>query len=103
MSAPERDPLEWVRRAESDLLNIENNLKSSRVPCGYRRFSCTTSLRKVAQGFPHKEWPLAPRTHDLIVLANMCEGILPDDKSLLLQLEKLMLLFGSRYPDHKVA
>jgi HEPN domain-containing protein len=44
---------------------------------------------------------LAPRTHDLILLLNMCPAMATKDPSLRADLDKLMLLFGSRYPDTK--
>ena len=44
---------------------------------------------------------IAPRTHDLALLLNMCPQIASQDASLAVDIDKVMLLFGSRYPDTK--
>lgn len=53
MGAPERDPLEWLRRAQSDLLTIDNNLNSSQIPWD-AIVPRAASLRETAEG-RHRE------------------------------------------------
>jgi HEPN domain-containing protein len=101
MTAPERDPLEWLLRAENDLLNIRNNLNSSQIPWDTLVFHAQQACEKLLKAIIIKSGQLAPRTHDLILLLNMCPAMATKDPSLQPDLDKLMLLFGSRYPDTK--
>ena len=99
MSAPERDPLEWLMRAENDLLNIRNNLNSAQVPWDTIVFHAQQACEKLLKALVIKSGQLAPRTHDLILLLNMCPAVAANDPSLRSDLDRVMLLFGSRYPD----
>ena len=101
MSARERDPLEWLLRAENDLLNIRNNLNCAQVPWDTVVFHAQQACEKMLKAIIIKTGQLAPRTHDLILLLNMCPVVATKDSSLRSDLDKLMLLFGSRYPDTK--
>jgi len=85
--------------AENDLLNIRNNLNSAQVPWDTVVFHAQQACEKLLKAIIIKAGQLAPRTHDLILLLNMTPGLAATDPSLRPELDKLMLLFGSRYPD----
>jgi HEPN domain-containing protein len=102
MSVPERDAAEWVLRAQSDLLNIDNNLKCAKIPWDTMVFHAQQLCEKLLKAFLVKEGHIAPRTHDLGLLLNMCPKVGSQDPSLAADMDKLMLLFGSRYPDTKL-
>jgi HEPN domain-containing protein len=99
MSVPERDALEWLRRAESDLLNIRNNMQAARIPWDTVVFHAQQVCEKLLKAFVVNSGHSAPRTHDLALLLNMCPRIASQDPSSAVDMDKLMLLFGSRYPD----
>ena len=101
MSAPERDPLEWLQRAENDLLNIRNNLNSVQIPWDTIVFHAQQACEKLLKALIIKNGQLTPRTHDLVLLLNMCPVVKSKDPSLTDEFDRLMLLFGSRYPDTK--
>jgi len=91
---------QWFRKAQNDLLNVDNNLKSEIIPYDTVCFHCQQAAEKilkaylVAKGMP-------PRfTHDLLLLL---EGILPccaDAETLRDDLASLMpYAVEVRYPD----
>ena len=102
MSAPERDPLEWVRRAQNDLLNIDNNLKSASIPWDTVVFHAQQACEKLLKALILNRGSIPPRTHDLALLLNMCPDLVSNDPSLPVEMDRLLLLFGSRYPDTKL-
>ncbi|PYY14310.1 MAG: hypothetical protein DMG61_10390 [Acidobacteria bacterium] len=101
MSAPEQDVREWLLRAQSDLLNIDNNLNSPTIPWDTIVFHAQQACEKLLKAIVVQKGNVPPRTHDLGLLLNMCPEIAARDASLSQQMDKLMLLFGSRYPDTK--
>ena len=101
MNVPEPDPLEWLRRAQSDLLNIENNLRSSEIPWDTVVFHAQQVCEKLLKALILKRGALPSRTHDLGLLLNMCPDLIRLDTALPAEMDRLMLLFGSRYPDTK--
>ena len=66
------DPTSWLAKARGDLLCIDNNLASARVPwdavCYHAQQAAEKSLKAalVARG------ELVPRTHDLLALLDAC-------------------------------
>ncbi|HWY71816.1 MAG TPA: HEPN domain-containing protein [Terriglobales bacterium] len=101
MSAPERDPLQWLLRAQSDLLNIDNNLTSLTIPWDTMVFHAQQVCEKLLKAVVVQKGNVPPRSHDLVLLLNMCPEVTARDTSLPQDMDKLMLLFGSRYPDTK--
>jgi HEPN domain-containing protein len=73
------DARQWLAKADSDLLNIENNLRARRIPwdtvCFHAQQAAEKALKAVlvAHGRP------VARTHDVVVLLAECGDI---DKSL---------------------
>jgi HEPN domain-containing protein len=73
MSNPD-DPQSWITKADSDLLNIRNNLAAERVPWDTVCFHAQQAAEKMLKAFLVSLGLTAPRTHDLIVLlAEMVE------------------------------
>jgi HEPN domain-containing protein len=101
MSVPERDPQEWLRRAQSDLLNIDNNLNSAQVPWDTIVFHAQQVCEKLLKALILQRGNIPSRTHDLGLLLNMCSDLIGMDPSLPAEMDRIMLLFGSRYPDTK--
>src|SRR5437660_1030525 len=102
MSALEQDPAEWLQRAEHDLLNIDNNLKSSAIPWDTVVFHAQQTCEKLLKALILKRGGIPPRTHDLGLLLNLCPDLASADPSFPLEMDKLLLLFGSRYPSTKL-
>ena len=90
----------WLAKADSDLLNVANNLSAADVPwdtvCFHAQQAAEKSLKAVLVAFGS----LPPRTHDLVALLARCAEHVPD----LADLEsdcRTLTSFGvaSRYPD----
>jgi len=101
MSAPESDPQEWLLRAQSDLLNIDNNLQALSIPWDTMVFHAQQACEKLLKALIVQKGNVPPRSHDLVLLLNMCPEVTARDTKLAPEVDKLMLLFGSRYPDTK--
>ena len=101
MSAPERDPQEWLLRAQSDLLNIDNNLQALNIPWDTMVFHAQQVCEKLLKALIVHKGNVPPHSHDLVLLLNMCPEVTIQDNALVQEVDKLMLLFGSRYPDTK--
>jgi len=68
MSGHESNHAAWVAKAESDLLNIENNLASSEVPWDTVCFHAQQVAEKLLKAVIVRYGDRPPRTHDLIAL-----------------------------------
>ena len=97
MSVPERDASEWLKRAQNDLLNIRNNLPSAQVPWDTVVFHAQQVCEKLLKAIVANDGQSAPRTQ----LLSMCSKVESADPTLPTDMDRLMLLFGSRYPDAK--
>jgi HEPN domain-containing protein len=99
MSGPEANYRSWMQKAESDLLNIENNLAATRVPWDTVCFHAQQSVEKVLKGFLvfHSQTP--PRIHDLVALLAACAQIDPSLVTLEADCAKLTdFAILARYP-----
>lgn len=65
----------WLRKADNDLLNIENNLAAARVPWDTVCFHAQQAAEKLLKGFLifHRHEP--QRTHNLVTLLADCVQI----------------------------
>ncbi len=72
MSDPESNYLEWIKKAENDLLNIENNLAAERVPWDTVCFHAQQAAEKALKGFLVFHGQMPPKTHDLVGLLGRC-------------------------------
>jgi HEPN domain-containing protein len=90
----------WVAKADSDLLNITNNLAAARVPWDTVCFHAQQVAEKMLKAFlAWKEQDLL-RTHDLVALLTQCVVIDPGLADLEGDCRTLTYYaIGSRYPD----
>ena len=67
----------WIRKADNDLLNIQNNLASANVPidtCCFHAQQASEKYLKAYLVFKNKQFP---KTHDLQSLILLCAEINP--------------------------
>ncbi len=62
------DPRTWVAKAESDLLNIRNNLRAEQVPWDTVCFHAQQLAEKMLKAFVVSRGQTVSRTHDLPAL-----------------------------------
>jgi HEPN domain-containing protein len=99
MSAPESNYTAWLAKAESDLLNIENNLSASHVPWDTVCFHAQQAAEKLFKAFLVRHGRPLVRTHDLIALLAACAEIDPSLAGLQQDCQKLSYYaVASRYP-----
>jgi HEPN domain-containing protein len=99
MSGPEANYRGWVRKAEGDLLNIENNLTAARVPWDTVCFHAQQAAEKLLKGFLVFHGQTPPRIHDLIALLAACARIDPGLATLEADCAKLTdFAILARYP-----
>ena len=67
MSNPD-DPRTWVAKAESDLLNIRNNLNAEQVPWDTVCFHAQQAAEKMLKAVLVSRGQAVTRTHDLMAL-----------------------------------
>ena len=100
MNAPESNHSAWLVKAESDFLNIENNLRASRVPWDTVCFHAQQAAEKLLKALLVYRGKEPTRTHDLVALLARCVEF---DKGLDILEEDCRRLtayaVGSRYPD----
>ncbi len=67
----------WIRKAESDLLNIRNNLAAAEVPWDTVCFHAQQAAEKLLKAVlaAHRKTP--PRIHDLVALLTACVEVAP--------------------------
>jgi HEPN domain-containing protein len=99
MSAPESNYFAWVAKADNDFLNIQNNMKPSRVPWDTVCFHAQQAAEKLLKAFLvyHGRQPV--RTHDLVSLPARCVEVEEGLESLEEECRKLTVYaIASRYP-----
>ncbi len=100
MSAPESNVQAWLRKAEHDRLNIENNLVASDIPWDTVCFHAQQAAEKLLKGFLVSRGHDVTRTHDLVALLAECVGIVPSLATLEEDCRKLTYYaVSARYPD----
>lgn len=67
----------WINKAESDLLNVHNNLQAERVPWDTVSFHCQQAAEKYLKAILVLHSLEIPRTHDLEALLNVIEEWVP--------------------------
>jgi len=95
---------QWLAKAENDLLNADNNLKSEIVPYDTVCFHCQQAAEKLLKAYLVARGVPLPFTHDLLLLL---EEILPYRADAEMLRDDLALLMpyavGVRYPDELFA
>jgi len=91
---------QWFRKAESDLLNICNNLAADNVPTDTVCFHAQQAIEKLLKGVLVASGRNVAKTHDLVRLLSDVADIIPE----LLPYEDLLEEIseygvGVRYPD----
>jgi HEPN domain-containing protein len=91
---------QWLAKAENDLLNADNNLKSEIVPYDTVCFHCQQAAEKLLKAYLVARGVRPPFTHDLLLLL---EEVLPHRADAEMLRDDLALLMpyavGVRYPD----
>ncbi|MGH7231289.1 MAG: HEPN domain-containing protein [Nitrospiraceae bacterium] len=90
--------MQWVEKAEHDLLNVQNNLSASDVPWDTVCFHAQQCVEKDLKALLIWKQVSVPKTHDLRLLLQR----IPPDVPLNLPLDQLLLLnrytIEGRYP-----
>lgn len=91
---------QWLRKAENDLLNADNNLKSEEIPFDTVCFHCQQAAEKLLKAYLVANGSFYPISHDLILIL---EKILPLNAGAEALRDDLALLMPYsveiRYPD----
>lgn len=74
---PPNNAGDWFQRAENDLLNIENNLKSQRIPWDTVVFHAHQAIEKFLKGLLVANGAIPQRSHDLVELLQACTQFAP--------------------------
>jgi HEPN domain-containing protein len=72
MSGPESNFSAWLRKADHDLLNIENNLAAKDIPWDTVCFHAQQAAEKTLKAFLAYHGRDLSRTHDLVALLTQC-------------------------------
>jgi len=100
MSAEHDIARQWLIKARSDLLNADNNLAATCVPCDTVCFHCQQAAEKMLKAFLSAKGIPPPRIHDLLLLM---QEILKHTTSVENLRETLIILnpyaVAARYPD----
>ena len=91
---------QWVAKADSDLLNADNNLKSENIPFDTVCFHCQQAAEKILKAYLIANQRPYPITHDLFLLLEQILQLDPEAERLR---DTLALLapyaVEIRYPD----
>lgn len=100
MSGPESNVSAWLRKAEHDLLNIENNLAAKDIPWDTVCFHAQQAAEKILKAFLISRGCDLSKTHDLVVLLTRCVECEAGLTSLESDCRKLTSYgVAARYPD----
>lgn len=100
---PAREPSNWrawLRKADSDWLNVQNNVAAKRVPWDTVCFHAHQAVEKALKAFAVAKGGSVRRTHDLVALLSECakhDATLARLEADCRRLDALSL--GVRYPD----
>ncbi|MCP9449550.1 MAG: HEPN domain-containing protein [Nitrospira sp.] len=72
MSSPESNFSAWLRKADHDLLNIENNLAAKDIPWDTVCFHAQQAAEKLLKAFLVCHGRDLSKTHDLVALLAKC-------------------------------
>ena len=91
---------QWVAKAQNDLLNADNNLRSAKIPYDTVCFHCQQAAEKLLKAYLAGMGESPPITHDLM---RLLERILPSNPEAEELRDSLALLLPYaveiRYPD----
>jgi len=91
---------QWVAKADSDLLNADNNLKSENIPFDTVCFHCQQAAEKILKAYLIANQKPYPITHDLFLLLEQILQLDPEAERLRDTLALLVpYAVEIRYPD----
>lgn len=100
---PANNARDWFQRADSDLLNIENNLNAQEIPWDTIVFHAHQAIEKYLKGLLVANGALPQRSHDLVELirtsSRFAPAVLPFEQDCRL-LNRLYV--ACRYPEANV-
>jgi len=100
MPGPESNYKSWLRKAENDLLNIDNNLSAERIPWDTICFHAQQAAEKTLKAFLAYNACNLTRTHDLVALLALAVELDSGLSDLEEDCRKLTYYaVGARYPD----
>jgi HEPN domain-containing protein len=100
MNSPESNFSAWLRKAEHDLLNIENNLAATDIPWDTVCFHAQQAAEKVLKAFLVFHGRDLSKTHDLVALLALCVESHPGLAGLETDCRQLTSYgVAARYPD----
>lgn len=95
-----REYEKWFKKAENDLLSIQNNLKSDHIPADVCCFHAQQVAEKYFKAYLVSRNILFPKTHDLELLLKLCEQVNPLFSNILTEVRSLIdYAIVPRYPD----
>lgn len=100
MSSRKSNYTAWLAKADSDLLNIDNNLAAERVPWDTVCFHAQQAAEKLLKAYLVYHGRTPTRTHDLVALLARCVEV--DTGLAVLEDDCRSLTYyavGSRYPN----
>lgn len=68
-----KDFEKWIKKAESDLLNIQNNLNAAEIPADTCCFHAQQVAEKYLKSYLTSKHISFPKTHDLELLLRLCK------------------------------
>jgi len=68
----------WLRKADNDLKNIENNLSSAEVPTDTVCFHAQQAIEKLLKAVLVAYRRPVPKSHDLVRLLTECRDVVPE-------------------------
>jgi len=100
MSEPDSLISAWIRKAEHDILNIENNLDAKEIPWDTICFHAQQAAENLLQAFLLTQGRDIQRTHDLVAILSECVKLNPNLSRLEDDCRKLThFAVSGRYPD----
>ncbi len=94
--------LAWIRKAESDLRNVANNLQvgGDDLPTDTLAFHCQQAVEKYLKAYLVSKDVSYPFTHDLALLIRKCSDLEPEFMEIMEAAESLTpFAVEARYPD----
>jgi len=92
--------LNWIEKAENDLLNVENNLHSKKIPTDTVCYHCQQFAEKYLKAFLTYHNKDIDKVHNLLFLLQKCISI-DEDFNSIRDIVAVLNLYGPsiRYPD----
>ncbi|MCX7045104.1 MAG: HEPN domain-containing protein [Candidatus Sumerlaeota bacterium] len=91
---------QWVAKANNDLLNADNNLRSDQIPFDTVCFHCQQAVEKLLKAYLVSRNKAYPLTHDLLAILERISLLCPEAQNFRQDLSIIMpYAVEIRYPD----